>query len=73
MAIYTVTMWVERKIVLEVECDRHADPTERAIEQADFNDDEMLQDRTEVVLSDCQYTDQQELQDEEHRYEQKNG
>ena len=73
MPIYKVTMWVERKIEVEVEAKDECYAQDKAIEEADFNEDEMLQDRTEVVLSDSQYTDQQELQDEERRYEQKYG
>ena len=63
-------MWVERKIEIDVECN-DGDPEAQAIKDVNFNEDEMLQDRTEIVLSDNQYTDQQELQDRERDHERK--
>jgi len=65
MPIFKVTMWLERKVEIDVECDKHDDPEAKAIEQIDFQEDEMLQDRTKVEYSDNQYTDQQELLDRE--------
>jgi hypothetical protein len=73
MPIFKVVMWTERKIEIDVECGKHDDPESKAIEQANFNEGEELQDRTEITLSDNQYTSAQEDQDEEARYERKFG
>jgi len=72
MPIYNVKLYYSGDRSYDIEAKDEDQAQERALEKLSedvFEVDNI--DDTEIELSDNQYTDQQELQDEEDRYERK--
>jgi hypothetical protein len=73
MPIYEVIVHYSSKKKYEIEASDIETAEEKAIERCQEEEAPDNIDDTESYKSDNQYTDQQELQDEERRYEEKFG
>jgi hypothetical protein len=71
MPIYNVVLHTSNRYKFTIEAKDSEEAGEKAQEEFDEMDSPNDVDDIEVELSDCQYTDQQELQDEERRYDEK--